>query len=99
VPGVETVGTGIFGFETIEVTVCAWPPTWIAAGICAAVPPELATMTKKRAPPATISEPSHRPQRECESDDLAPNRRTRVSATLRAATSARGRIISRFSYI
>jgi hypothetical protein len=97
--GVETVGVGTVGFEAIDVTVSAWPPTWIAEGICAAVPPEPATVTKRAAPPATISEPSHRPQREWENDDFGLNRRTRVSAALGAATSGRGLVMSRFSYI
>ena len=37
--GVENVVVGTLDFATIDVTVLAWPPTWIAEGMSAAVPP------------------------------------------------------------
>ncbi|HEY5112026.1 MAG TPA: hypothetical protein VII67_06830 [Acidimicrobiales bacterium] len=85
---VETVGTETFGFGTINVTNRDWLPTWSADGTCAALPPVPATVTKAVAAAATISEPSHRPHREWESEDLGPSRRTLVSAAFRAASSA-----------
>lgn len=78
---------GTLDFAAPDVITAAWPPTWIAAGTFAPLPPVPAKFTKIAAPAAAKIEQSHKLHREPVREDLGPLGRTREAAEIRTASS------------
>ena len=78
---------GTLDFATPDVITAAWPPTWIALGTFAPVPPVPAKFTKITALAAAKIEQSHKLHREPVREDLGPLGRTREAADIRTAPS------------
>ncbi len=78
---------GTLDFAAPDVITTAWPPTWIAAGTFAPLPPVPAKFTKIAAPPAAKIEQSHKLHLEPVREDLGPLGRMREVAEIRTASS------------